>query len=196
MKHAIVAIEDKRFYQHSGVDLRGIGRAVWADMSSKGVVQGGSTITQQFVKNSCVTLEADDQPQAQGGGARLAARAALVEGADPHRLPEHDLLRERRLRHPAGGADVLQHDGLTADAPQAALLAGIPADPIRYDPVTNPKTSRARRRSSSRRCSTSTRSRAPTSAAPTRAPLPSRRTCTCPASRARRRTSSTTSSSS
>ena len=80
MKQAIVAIEDKRFYEHRGVDLRGIARAVWADVRSKSVVQGGSTITQQFVKNSCVTHRADDQPQAQGGGARLAARAALVEG--------------------------------------------------------------------------------------------------------------------
>ena len=55
MQHAIVAIEDRRFYEHRGVDLRGIARAVWADVTSKGVVQGGSTITQQFVKNSCVT---------------------------------------------------------------------------------------------------------------------------------------------
>jgi penicillin-binding protein 1A len=55
MQQAIVAVEDKRFYEHNGVDLRGIGRAVWADLASKKVVQGGSTITQQFVKNSCVT---------------------------------------------------------------------------------------------------------------------------------------------
>ncbi|HKH32203.1 MAG TPA: biosynthetic peptidoglycan transglycosylase, partial [Gaiellaceae bacterium] len=52
MKHAIVAVEDRRFYEHRGVDLRGIGRAVWADIRHKGVVEGGSTITQQFVKNS------------------------------------------------------------------------------------------------------------------------------------------------
>src|SRR6266508_6246312 len=51
MQLAIVAIEDKRFYQHRGVDLRGIGRAVWSDITSKKVVQGGSTIPQQFVKN-------------------------------------------------------------------------------------------------------------------------------------------------
>ena len=49
MKHAIVAIEDKRFYEHRGVDLRGMARAVWADITSHGTVQGGSTITQQFV---------------------------------------------------------------------------------------------------------------------------------------------------
>src|SRR5256714_13538880 len=54
MQQAIVAVEDKRFYEHRGVDLRGIGRAIWADVTSQKVGQGGSTITQQLVKNSCV----------------------------------------------------------------------------------------------------------------------------------------------
>src|SRR5438046_761525 len=52
MKQAIVAIEDKRFYEHRGVDVHGIMRAVWADVRNKAVVEGGSTITQQFVKNT------------------------------------------------------------------------------------------------------------------------------------------------
>ena len=51
MKQAIVATEDKRFYQHRGVDIRGMARAFWNDV--RGLpVQGGSTITQQFVKNA------------------------------------------------------------------------------------------------------------------------------------------------
>ena len=54
MKQAIVAIEDKRFYEHRGVDLRAIGRALAADIENKAVVQGGSTITQQFIKNAYV----------------------------------------------------------------------------------------------------------------------------------------------
>jgi penicillin-binding protein 1A len=52
MKQAIVAIEDRRFFEHRGVDLRAIFRAVWADITSGNVVQGGSTITQQFNKNA------------------------------------------------------------------------------------------------------------------------------------------------
>ena len=55
MKHAIVAVEDKRFYEHRGVDLRGMARAVWADVTHRGTVQGGSTITQQLVKNAYLT---------------------------------------------------------------------------------------------------------------------------------------------
>jgi penicillin-binding protein 1A len=52
MKSAIVAIEDRRFYSNEGVDVRGIARAFVADVVSKRAVQGGSTITQQFVKNA------------------------------------------------------------------------------------------------------------------------------------------------
>ena len=52
MKQAIVVVEDKRFYEHNGVDLRGIFRALWQDLRSQSVVEGGSTITQQYVKNA------------------------------------------------------------------------------------------------------------------------------------------------
>ena len=51
IKQAIVATEDKRFYEHRGVDIRGMARALLADIRQKSGVQGGSTITQQFVKN-------------------------------------------------------------------------------------------------------------------------------------------------
>ena len=48
---ALMAIEDKRFYHHFGIDLMGIARALWVNYHSGGVVQGGSTITQQLGKN-------------------------------------------------------------------------------------------------------------------------------------------------
>ena len=101
IKQAIVAIEDKRFYEHRGVDIHGILRALWSDVTG-GPVQGGSTITQQFVKNAINGERADDHAQAEGGGTRLEARAELDEGPDPDRVPEHDLLRERRLRRRGG----------------------------------------------------------------------------------------------
>ena len=104
MKQAIVAVEDKRFWEHRGVDAKGIMRAVWADIQNKRLVQGGSTIAQQFVKNTYSEARAHDQPEAQGGSPGLAARAPLVEGSDPDRLPEHHLLRERRVRDRDGRA--------------------------------------------------------------------------------------------
>lgn len=51
LKNAFIAIEDERFYEHNGVDFRGVLRAIWTDLTD-GTVQGGSTITQQLIKNS------------------------------------------------------------------------------------------------------------------------------------------------
>ena len=57
MKQAIVAVEDRRFWEHRGVDLRGIFRAIWSDIRNQEVIQGGSTITQQLVKNTYIKPE-------------------------------------------------------------------------------------------------------------------------------------------
>ena len=59
MKNATVAIEDKRFYQHHGVDFTGIARALVDDIKAGHVVQGASTITEQYVKNAYI---GDDPP--------------------------------------------------------------------------------------------------------------------------------------
>ena len=55
LEQAVVAIEDQRFYQHNGVDLRGIARAVWQNVTSGYIEQGASTITQQLIKNNVFT---------------------------------------------------------------------------------------------------------------------------------------------
>ena len=52
IKNAVIAVEDQRFYEHEGVDYRGIARALYQDVRQQSAVQGGSTITQQFVKNA------------------------------------------------------------------------------------------------------------------------------------------------
>jgi penicillin-binding protein 1A len=145
MQQAIVAVEDKRFYQHRGVDLRGIARAVWADVSSKSVVQGGSTITQQFVKNSCVTSKRTIS--------RKLKEAALAWQLEQRWKKNRILTAYLNTIYFGNGAYGIQRAAQTyfnttasrLDLAQAALLAGIPADPSRYDPVANPKTARARR---------------------------------------------------
>jgi penicillin-binding protein 1A len=52
IKNAVIAVEDRRFYSHEGVDYAGIARAAWQDILRRSAAQGGSTITQQFVKNA------------------------------------------------------------------------------------------------------------------------------------------------
>src|SRR5438874_2602712 len=145
LQQAIVAIEDRRFYEHRGVDLRGIARAVWADVTSKGVVQGGSTITQQFVKNSCVTTKRTIS--------RKLKEAALAWQLEQHWSKDRILTAYLNTIYFGNGAYGIQRAAQTyfntsaakLTLAQAALLAGLPADPSGSDPVTNPKAARARR---------------------------------------------------
>ena len=57
MRQAIVSVEDQRFFEHNGIDVRGVARALWQDVRHQGLVEGGSTITQQFVKNAYIRNE-------------------------------------------------------------------------------------------------------------------------------------------
>jgi penicillin-binding protein 1A len=158
MKHAIIAIEDRRFYTNEGVDLRGIGRAFFQDVVQQKVVQGGSTITQQLVKNALAAQ--DDRTVFQ----------KLREAALAYHLT-HEWSKERILnnylntiyfgngaygieaaartyfqaKHP--GCDVTGDKACASDlAPEdAALLAGMVSSPTAYDPIAHPEAARARR---------------------------------------------------
>jgi penicillin-binding protein 1A len=146
MKQAIVAIEDKRFYDHRGVDLRAIGRALAADIENKAVVQGGSTITQQFIKNAYV----EDQRSV----ARKLKEAALAWQLEQRKPKDWILTAYLNTIYFGNGAYGIGQAALTyfqkpaseLTLPEAALLAGIPRDPARFDPVTNPKAAKERRR--------------------------------------------------
>jgi penicillin-binding protein 1A len=146
MKQAIVAIEDKRFYDHRGVDLRAIGRAFWADVRNKSVVEGGSTITQQFIKNAYVK---DDRSVA-----RKLKEAALAWQLEQRKTKDWILTAYLNTIYFGNGAYGVEQAAITyfhehaseLTLPQAALLAGIPRDPALYDPVTSPRAATERRR--------------------------------------------------
>ena len=146
MKQAIVAVEDRRFFEHRGVDVRAIGRALWADLHQKGVVQGGSTITQQFIKNSC-----SDNSRSIGRKVREAALAWQLEQQWSKKKILTSYLNTIYFGNRAYGVDQASmtyfgHRAKKMMLWEAALLAGLPADPSRYDPITNPKAARLRRR--------------------------------------------------
>jgi membrane peptidoglycan carboxypeptidase len=158
LQHAVIAIEDSRFYQHGGIDPRGLGRAVVND-SAGGSVQGASTISQQYVKNVLVE-------QAVVDGDSHAAREAVAK------TPERKI-REMRLaialENRLSKEEILQgylniayfgdrtygveaaaerYFGVSADAvtlPQAATLAGMISEPDAYGPTQHPAAARTRR---------------------------------------------------
>jgi penicillin-binding protein 1A len=147
MRQAIVSVEDRRFFEHDGIDVRGVLRALWADVRSQSIVEGGSTITQQFVKNAYIRNERSF--------ARKVREAALA-----WQLEEQWQSKDRILTaylntiYFGNGAYGIQQAARTyfqksakyLELHEAALLAGLPADPARYNPVTHPRSAKLRRR--------------------------------------------------
>ena len=158
MKHAMVAIEDKRFFTNDGVDLRGTARALWQDIVAREVVQGGSTITQQFVKTS---LAAEDD-RTLLNKLREAALAYHVTRKWTKQRILRNYLNSIYFGNGAYGIESAarvyfgkQHGGCgergadpcasLLEPHEAALLAGIVQSPSGYDPLEHPAAAKQRR---------------------------------------------------
>jgi membrane peptidoglycan carboxypeptidase len=157
MRSALIDIEDNRFYQHGAVDLRSTLRALTKNAGSGSVSQGGSTLTQQYVKNVNVELAGDDQAKVLQAQTQTLGRK-LQELKVAIRLEEtlskdqilNDYLNITFFGEQAYGIEAAAQRYFSVHAsqltvPQAALLAGLVQSPSRYDPVLNPNTATARR---------------------------------------------------
>ncbi|MGH2837023.1 MAG: transglycosylase domain-containing protein, partial [Thermoleophilaceae bacterium] len=173
IQNAVIAIEDRRFYEHRGVDYRGIARALWQDVLAGSAEQGASTITQQFVKNALAAqgdrsvfqklresaaayhLERKWSKQKIltqylnsvyfGNGAYgIESAMRTYFGEDKGIYDEDGLLV---TTDPVTGepVDRDQRAASTATPAQAAFLAGIIASPSAYDPVQNIQAAEARK---------------------------------------------------
>ncbi len=150
LRLATVAIEDQRFYQHAGVDEEGILRAAVADLEAGEAVEGGSTITQQLVRNLCISHP------------KRNLERKIVEA----KLAEEYFDRHTRREILGSYLNIASYgtiEGSTAvgvgaasriyfskpvwklDLPQAALLAGLPQAPSQYNPILSPAAAKARR---------------------------------------------------
>ncbi len=145
LRDAVIAVEDKRFYEHRGIDLKALLRAAYVDATRGRIVEGGSTITQQYVK------------QAYVGDAQTLSRKikeAYLAWQLEHRLTKDQILtRYLNMVYFGNGAYGVQAASQTYfDRPvwqltlaQAALLAGLIRAPNDYDPVSHPVRARTRR---------------------------------------------------
>ena len=159
MRNAIIAIEDRRFYENSGVDVRGIGRALVQDVLSRKTVQGGSTIAQQFVKNA-LRAQGDRTVFQKMREAALAYHLTrkwpkskiltqylnsiyFGNGAYGVESAARTYFGNQPDHQDCGTRDNLCVKQLKPD--EAALIAGIVANPTAYDPVAHPQAALARR---------------------------------------------------
>ena len=151
MQKAIIAIEDVRFYEHHGIDFKGTLRALLRNGSSGTVSQGGSTLTQQYVKN--VLIEAGVPGAAADTLSRKAREARYALAIEKTLSKEQILERYLNIAYFGDGAygvgTAAQHYfGIAVsrlNLAQSALLAGLVQSPVAYDPVLHPKAARARR---------------------------------------------------
>jgi penicillin-binding protein 1A len=147
---ATVAIEDQRFYQHDGLDYEGILRAAVKDLEAGDAVEGGSTITQQLVRNLCI-----EDPKRNLERKIVEAQLA-VEYSEQHRRRE--ILGSYLNIASYGTLEGSTAVGVGAAAkiffskpvwklglPEAALLAGLPQAPTEYNPILDPAAAKARR---------------------------------------------------
>ena len=156
MRQAIVATEDSRFYEHRGVDLRGTTRAILTTYLRGGDVQGGSTITQQYVKN--VLVETARTPEEAAAARAVTSTRKIREMrlalALERRLSKDEIL-ERYLNIAYFGAKAYGVEAASrrffsksaADLtlPEAATLAGLVQSPGTWDPLRNPDATEKRR---------------------------------------------------
>jgi penicillin-binding protein 1B len=149
LRNAVLATEDARFYEHGGVDPRGILRALWTNVRKGRVAEGGSTITQQLVKSRLLNPE------------RTLARKineALLSTVLEWRYTKDQILEAylNEIYLGQAGGSAVRGVGAAARAyfgkeihqltlPEAALLAGMIRAPNNYSPAINPERARDRR---------------------------------------------------
>jgi penicillin-binding protein 1B len=146
---AIVAIEDRRFFDHSGVDVSGLARALLRNAGDEKLGQGGSTITQQLVKNTYLSPEKTLQRKYAEAMLSLALERRLSK-KDIFALYCNEIYLGQRgavaVRGMKEAADVFFGKNLRdVTLAEAATLAGMIQSPTHYSPLRNPEAARNRR---------------------------------------------------
>jgi penicillin-binding protein 1A len=165
LAQATVAIEDRRFFSHSGIDYEGIVRAAIKNLQSGEIVQGGSTLTQQLVRNLYIGNEVSWERKTKEACLALKLEEEglpTLWGTQPRELAGSELKRWRKDKiletylnqvyfgsHAYGAEAAAQtyfsKRARNLDLVQAALIAGLPQAPSIYDPFKKPEEALRRR---------------------------------------------------
>jgi penicillin-binding protein 1A len=154
VRNATVAVEDRRFYEHSGVDVEGIFRAATKNIAAGGNAEGASTLEMQLIRN----LWTKDTTSSLKRKIREAKLAQQLEDRHPGREGKTWVLTTYLNTAPYGTVGGQEIKGVESAArvffsttakkltlPQAAMIAGLPQAPTSYDPYQNPEGALQRR---------------------------------------------------
>lgn len=144
LEQAFLAAEDIRFYDHYGVDFRGIGRAVWANITNQGISEGGSTITQQLAKNLFLSQDRNFRRKIQ--------EVILAIKLEKQYSKKEILEMYLNQIYFGQGSYGIESAALTyfgkhtekLNLAESAMLAGLPKSPNYYSPLKNPQAAKER----------------------------------------------------
>ena len=151
LQHAFVAIEDERFYDHNGIDLRGIARAVAKGLTTGHLTEGASTITQQLLKNNVfegwTTEDSSQRIERKLQEQYLAVQ--LEKKVSKDWIMENYLntinLGQNTLGVQAASRRYFGKDVSELTLSECAVIAGITQNPSKYNPISHPEDNAARR---------------------------------------------------
>ena len=156
MKQALVDIEDSRFYVHNGLDVQGTTRALLTNLAAGEVQEGGSTLTQQLVKQTLVQTAPTPEERVaatEESVGRKLREARLALALEETYSKDEILTRYLNIVYFGQGAYGIQAaaqryfsvDAADLTLPQAAMLAGLVQSPANDDPITQPENAQVRR---------------------------------------------------
>ena len=153
LQHAVVAIEDERFYEHNGIDVRGIARAAMKALTTGNFSEGASTITQQLLKNNVFTDWISESTQLERFTRKFQEQYLAVEIEKKY---DKDVILENYLNTinlgagsygvQAASKKYFNKDVWDLNLSECATLAGITQNPTKFNPITNPKSNAKRRK--------------------------------------------------
>ena len=145
LQNAFVAVEDNRFYEHSGVDPRGIMRALYANIRGRGVSEGGSTITQQLAKNAYLTQDRTITRKIQEVFLALQLERQYTKQEILEMYLNQIYFGQGAYGVQAAAQTYFGKDVDKLTLNECAMLAGIPKSPNYYSPANNMQAAQARK---------------------------------------------------
>ena len=154
LQHAVVAIEDERFYEHNGIDVRGILRAFVKNLSSGNLSEGASTITQQLLKNNVFTNWTQESTWLERFTRKIQEQYLAVE--IEKKINNKNVILENYLNTINLGAGTygvqaaarkyFNKDVWNLNLSECTTLAGITQNPTQYNPIEHPEANAKRRK--------------------------------------------------
>ena len=153
LQHAVVAIEDERFYEHNGIDVKGILRAGMKALTTGDFSEGASTITQQLLKNNVFTNWTSESTQLERFTRKIQEQYLAIQ---VEKKTDKDTILENYLNTinlgagsygvQAAARQYFDKDVWNLNLSECATLAGITQNPTKFNPIINPDSNRKRRK--------------------------------------------------